>query len=968
MSEQKFLRYDDLTKSPNDERLYRVITLENGLQATLVSDPETDKSAAAVSVGTGSLADPKHAQGLAHFLEHMLFMGSKKYPDENEYSKFISEHGGMDNAYTMDEETRYYFNVAPEVFKKALDIFANFFVDPLFKESSVDREMKAVDSEHMKNLNSDLWRTLQIFYENATEGSPVRQFGTGSLKTLNIPTIKEDLHKFYDEHYSANLMRLAMVGKESLDELEEMAKESFAGVKNHGYERKSFTDPWPYDESSSMKLYKIVPVQDTKELKIVWTLEDFDIYYKTKPLRYVCSLVGHEGPNSLLSFLMEQQWVTALTSYEDHFIRGCSQLMITIDLTQKGLENYEAVAQAVFAYINVIKEAGPCERYWNEYKTKLDLSFQFKGKEKPHDYTTSLTGRMQKLPTEDLLTGTALLTEYDEELISRALKSLTYEHSNVLIVSKTMEEFVDKTEQWYDSKYSINPYPESLGIKLKDPFSGLPESKTKLGLPPVNDFLPKNVDLLPLKDLPKLPTKLMETDKSLVFFKQNDTFAEPRASIRIKFYCNDNDVARNSENYVAAKIWLSLFEETMREIVYMGEQAGLQTHFDFSIEGPELNIFGFSDSMKNWVPEVIKRIYNFTITDDLMDSFQNCFEAQKKKIENYPLIKPYSQTLDGLKLNILSPSIDNFDLINHINNVTIDTLREFGENWLKKAHHEWLVVANFTADDVKEIVQKSEEAMTSTPLSRDDLLQFRVVKLPKGVSSSSKELSNPQEANSAILLYFQHSDTDLRSTLNIEVLAQYLSEPFFNQLRTIEQLGYLVYTFKQEIRGYCGLSCLIQSSVGNPQYLAERIHIFFDDIWKKVENLSDQEFKKIVNAVITMKRQKPLKLSEEAKDYWIEITNKQYIFDRKKKEVEILESLTKTEFIALYKSLLLDEAHVISLERICKSHVDGECKKPSKDMKGDIVIANHKQFITTRALYPDLYNCDPNRYNTHSDA
>eukprot|EP00357_Protocruzia_adherens_P036414 CAMPEP_0115037754 /NCGR_PEP_ID=MMETSP0216-20121206/43000_1 /TAXON_ID=223996 /ORGANISM="Protocruzia adherens, Strain Boccale" /LENGTH=117 /DNA_ID=CAMNT_0002418021 /DNA_START=10 /DNA_END=363 /DNA_ORIENTATION=- len=117
-----------------------------------------------------------------------------------------------------------------------------------------------------------------------------------------------------------------------------------------------------------------------------------------------------------------------------------------------------------------------------------------------------------------------------------------------------------------------------------------------------------------------------------------------------------------------------------------------------------------------------------------------------------------------------------------------------------------------------------------------------------------------------------------------------------------------------------------------------------------------------------MKRQKPLKLSEEAKDYWIEITNKQYIFDRKKKEVEILESLTKTEFIALYKSLLLDEAHVISLERICKSHVDGECKKPSKDMKGDIVIANHKQFITTRALYPDLYNCDPNRYNTHSDA
>lgn len=58
------------------------------------------KAAAAMSVGIGSLSDPLVMQGLSHYLEHMLFMGSKKYPDENDYDDFITKHGGSSNAYT----------------------------------------------------------------------------------------------------------------------------------------------------------------------------------------------------------------------------------------------------------------------------------------------------------------------------------------------------------------------------------------------------------------------------------------------------------------------------------------------------------------------------------------------------------------------------------------------------------------------------------------------------------------------------------------------------------------------------------------------------------------------------------------------------------------------------------------------------------------------------------------------------
>lgn len=108
-----FLRLsENVEVSASDEREYRVITLPNKLQALLIHDPTTDKAAAALDVCIGHLSDPDEIPGLAHFLEHMLFMGTEKYPDENEYSSYLSEHGGMSNAYTSTENTNYYFDVS----------------------------------------------------------------------------------------------------------------------------------------------------------------------------------------------------------------------------------------------------------------------------------------------------------------------------------------------------------------------------------------------------------------------------------------------------------------------------------------------------------------------------------------------------------------------------------------------------------------------------------------------------------------------------------------------------------------------------------------------------------------------------------------------------------------------------------------------------------------------------------------
>ena len=100
----------------------------------LISDPKTEKAAAALDVYVGSGDDPLERAGLAHFLEHMLFLGTEKYPAADEYQRFISTHGGNYNAYTSNINTNYFFDIDEEQLEPALDRFAQFFIAPKFDQ------------------------------------------------------------------------------------------------------------------------------------------------------------------------------------------------------------------------------------------------------------------------------------------------------------------------------------------------------------------------------------------------------------------------------------------------------------------------------------------------------------------------------------------------------------------------------------------------------------------------------------------------------------------------------------------------------------------------------------------------------------------------------------------------------------------------------------------------------------------
>ena len=214
------------------------------------------KAAAAIIIGAGSFHDPPYAQGLAHYLEHMLFMGSTKYPIENQYDSFLSKHSGSDNAYTECEHTVYYLEVCQEKIFESMDMLAWFFREPLMKNDAVERELKSIESEFQLSKNSDECRMQQLFCHesmmiatansssnssssssiNATRRHPFSNFSWGNIQSLqdipqrnNIDMMKE-LRKFFDCHYYAQNMSLVVVGGYSLDKLQKHVIESFSAI------------------------------------------------------------------------------------------------------------------------------------------------------------------------------------------------------------------------------------------------------------------------------------------------------------------------------------------------------------------------------------------------------------------------------------------------------------------------------------------------------------------------------------------------------------------------------------------------------------------------------------------------------------------------------------------------------------------------------------------------------------------
>uniref|UniRef100_A0A673G1F0 Insulin-degrading enzyme n=1 Tax=Sinocyclocheilus rhinocerous TaxID=307959 RepID=A0A673G1F0_9TELE len=889
----------DIIRSPEDKREYRGLEFSNGLKAILTSDPTTDKSSAALDVHIGSLSDPKNISGLAHFCEHMLFLGTEKYPKENEYSQFLSEHAGSSNAFTSGEHTNYYFDVSHEHLQGALDRFAQFFLCPLFDESCKDREVNAVDSEHEKNLMNDAWRLFQLEKATGNPKHPFSKFGTGNKLTLETrPSkqgidVREELLKFHSTYYSSNLMGLCVLGRESLDDLTSMVVKLFGEVENKNVPLPEFPSH-PFQEEHLRQFYKVVPIKDIRNLYVTYPIPDLQKYYKSNPGHYLGHLIGHEGPGSLLSELKAKGWVNTLVGGQKEGARGFMFFIINVDLTEEGLLHVEDIIFHMFQYIQKLRTEGPQEWVFQECKDLNTVAFRFKDKERPRGYTSKVAG----------LLPLAVFVCTKHQVVKL-----------VAVVSKSFEGQTDRTEEWYGTQYKQEAITNEAIKKWQDA-----DLNGKFKLPVKNEFIPTKFEIYPLeKDSPSVPTLIKDTAMSKVWFKQDDKFFLPKACLNFEFFSPFAYVDPLHCNM--AYLYLELLKDSLNEYAYAAELAGLGYDLQNTVYGMYLSVKGYNDKQHILLKKIIEKMASFEIDEKRFDIIK---EAYMRSLNNFRAEQPHQHAMYYLRLLMTEVAWTKDELRDALDDVTFSRLKAFIPQLLSRLHIEALLHGNITKQSALGMMQMLEDTLIehahTKPLLPSQLIRYREVQVPDGgwyVYQQRNEVHN----NCGIEIYYQTDMQNTHENMLLELFCQIISEPCFNTLRTKEQLGYIVFSGPRRANGVQGLRFIIQSEKA-PHYLESRVEAFLKTMEKSVEEMGEEAFQKHIQALAIRRLDKPKKLAAECAEYWGEIISQQYNFDRDNIEVAYLKTLTKEHIMKFYRDLLAIDAprrhkvsvHVLSRE------------------------------------------------------
>ena len=577
-----------LLKPPLDQREYETYELPNGLKVLLCSDPTSTSAAVGMNVHVGACSDPVEIPGLAHFCEHMLFLGTEKYPEEDSFAKFLSANGGYNNAFTDSEKTVYFFEVDGSIdkrFSEALLRFGSFFSGPLFTESATGRELNAIDSENAKNLQNDIFRLYELEKDRVNSDHPFSKFFTGNKKTLLEGTkrqginLRNELVNFYESYYSSNQMSLAVVAPQSLPQLRKYVSDAFGDIPNR--QIKPPEDKWafniqPYMAGKSKipaekSIVEIVPIQDLRQVTITWPIvfsskEERELYRLNKPDYFVASLLGHEGAGSLLSYLKEQRWANALGASDNADLSDFGTFEVTVELTPKGLNAIDDVCEAIFSYIQMMK-TNPIPNYVFDENLQLDeLEWRFTTKGQPTNYVQSLVTAMDKFPPSLYIAGprrvalletpttlissdqprTSFKSNEQREILKSAstdlINRLTVDNSFLTVFSKSFEGQTTQNEEWYGTAYNVKPVSMSALMRWKNPGS------FPLFYPRQNIFIPSEKGLKVNKKPKKVDQKALTFEEKIkpippptiirddgdegrwtVHFKEDDRFGKPKA-------------------------------------------------------------------------------------------------------------------------------------------------------------------------------------------------------------------------------------------------------------------------------------------------------------------------------------------------------------------------------------------------------------------------------------------------------
>jgi insulysin len=862
-----------IIKPKFDNRNYEYGCLDNNIKYVLINDKFLDKSYVTVSVNTGHCNNPKDFGGLAHFLEHVLFLGSNKYPDVNYFFNKINEYGGYSNAHTELQITNYYFNVYDNALDEIIDIFSRFFIDPLFNSDYTNRELNAVNSEHLKNINSDIWAIYQLIYYLTDKTSNMNNFHTGSLDTLKKDNIRDVLIDFYNKYYISNNISVCIASSKSLIDLKKIVIDKFSQIPN-----KSFDQLIKYNEiikpfylENINKSYHVISISTLYNVNYIWEIPINTNLYLSKDFNILKFILLDNSEKSFYFYLKNIGYLSSI----DIEIHDEGIFILTLYLTKLGLDNLNIVETIFFSTLLNIYKNNILE-YAKYYQQLNQSNFDLISKQDINSLCSSISTNLHYYKPEYVYSGDYLIYNFkkNKEYISLFEKYININNFIKIILSKkynTSNEYI-KIYQ-YNSLYT-NINNSTIIIDNNIQFNIFDTN---------NDYLNINSSLIP--DLDKFNIPVLYDKKH--WYGGCSKYGEPIVYILLNF--NNKYFYENPKNNLLTNISCSILNYLIDIVLNKPLMLSYNLNFtnNVSLDCISVNIL---------IPNDLDKIYLFL--NEIYNFIKN-IKIHLKKISkifiNNLLIK-CSEELTNV--NYCTPWIfSDFIIMSKYSLIDLlDTLSKIRYRNIKK--YIKYIFKEKSLTSLTSIIYGNIELTDKLKhifINFDNFYNNLEYKLSIYNNISNKFILHPniKETSNCVTYYYYIGEYCNYDYLLLTLFINMISQDFFNYMRTEKELGYLV---KMDKLYYNKKYYIIQKIQSDKDvYILENLlNIYNNTI---IEKLKTYNINKYIDVLKKDYSDIFNNLSEIYDKYHKEIIIREYLFNKNSLLLNILNTINFQDLI-----------------------------------------------------------------------
>lgn len=884
---------EPVQKSERDSREYQPIRLDNGMTVLLVSDPKATKSLAAVTLPVGSMDDPNSQLGLAHYLEHMILMGSKKYPEADGFSLFLNKNGGSHNASTAPYRTSYYLEVENSAFDPAVDRLADALAEPLLDAKNGDKERHAVNAELVMARSRDGMRMAGVDSETLNPKHPTARFSGGNLETLSDkPNSKlhAELRKFYQRYYSANIMQAVLYSNQPLEQMAKLADASFGRIADHKINAPQVTVPLTTEKEEGIILH-YVPVQPIKALRIDFTIPNDSAAFRNKVNTYIGYMLDNRSPGTLADWLLRQGLADGIQSNADPMLaRNAGTFSIYISLTDKGLAHRDEIVASVFRYLRELEQKGIQKSYFDEIADVLMLDFRYQSITRDMSYVEDLSDNMLRVPVQNVLNSGVLADQFDPNAIRERLASMTPQHARIWYISP--QEPHNKKAYFVNAPYSVSRItPEQFTLWQQQ------GAALNLKLPALNPYIPDDFSLQkPVKTDNGQPVAVIAKNDLQAWLAPSQYFAdEPKGVVTLDLRNPQADNSARHQVLFALTDYLASL--SLDELSYQAAIGGISFNSG-NDNGLQVSASGFTQHLPKLMLALLQGYRDFNPTAAQLAQAKAWYRDRLDSVEK---MRAYQQAVQPLQSLSAVPYFERSERLALLDSITLDELLQYRQQLLQQSTPALLAVGNFSEEQVKNLATQIKSQLQTQ--GKQAWYGETVVVSRAHHGYLARRISASDSALAALYVPTGYSERD--SQAQAALLGQILQPLFFNQLRTKEQLGYAVFSYAMPVGRQWGLNFVLQTPEKTPAYLFERYQAFFKQADARLQSMPAEEFAQFKNALLNELRQPPQTLDEEAQRLSGDFSRGNAAFNGRAQLIAALEKLTQPQVYSFYHNAVM---------------------------------------------------------------